>query len=102
VVLFEPTRDDADMFFTNVFSYRGRSRLCEHAYQRTRKDLYQRRHELRPIFERHGIHLESRGAQGSHALACCHASAAPIWRPAPARWIRPWPIWRLWLQAQEG
>jgi NTE family protein len=57
VVLFEPTRDDADMFFTNVFSYRGRSRLCEHAYQRTRSDLYRRRHELRPIFERHGIEL---------------------------------------------
>lgn len=57
VVLFEPTRDDADMFFTNVFSYRGRRRLCEHAYQRTRSDLYRRRHELRPIFERHGIEL---------------------------------------------
>lgn len=58
VVLFEPTRDDADMFFTNVFSYRGRSRLCEHAYQRTRSDLYRRRHELRPIFARHGIELD--------------------------------------------
>ncbi len=57
VILFEPTRDDAAMFFTNVFSYRGRSRLCEHAYQRTRSDLYRRRHELRPILERHGIHL---------------------------------------------
>lgn len=57
VVLFEPTRDDADMFFTNVFSYRSRRRLCEHAYQRTRTDLYRRRHELAPIFERHGIHL---------------------------------------------
>ncbi|MBL8393594.1 MAG: patatin-like phospholipase family protein [Candidatus Accumulibacter sp.] len=58
VVLFEPTRDDADMFFTNVFSYRGRSRLCEHAYQRTRSELYRRRHELRPIFARHGIELD--------------------------------------------
>jgi len=57
VLLFEPTRDDADMFFTNVFSYRGRSRLCEHAYQRTRKDLYQRRHELQPILARHGFQL---------------------------------------------
>lgn len=57
VVLFEPTRDDADMFFTNVFSYSSRRRLCEHAYQRTRTDLYRRRHELAPIFERHGIHL---------------------------------------------
>jgi len=57
VVLFEPGRDDAEMFFTNVFSYRSRSRLCEHAYQHTRSDLYRRRHELAPIFERHGFHL---------------------------------------------
>lgn len=57
VVLFEPTRDDAEMFFTNVFSYRSRRRLCEHAYQRTRLDLYRRRHELAPLFARHGIHL---------------------------------------------
>lgn len=57
VVLFEPGRDDAEMFFTNVFSYRSRSRLCEHAYQRTRTDLYRRRQELAPIFERHGFHL---------------------------------------------
>lgn len=57
VVLFEPMRDDADMFFTNVFSYRSRIRVCEHAYQRTRSDLYRRRQELAPVFERHGIHL---------------------------------------------
>lgn len=57
VVLFEPCRDDAEMFFTNVFSYRSRRRLCEHAYQRTRTDLFRRRHELAPIFERHGFHL---------------------------------------------
>ncbi|NJD24224.1 MAG: patatin family protein [Betaproteobacteria bacterium] len=58
VILFEPSRDDAEMFFTNVFSYRDRQRLCEHAYQRTRTDLYRRRHELRPILERHGLALD--------------------------------------------
>jgi predicted acylesterase/phospholipase RssA len=58
VILFEPGRDDAEMFFTNVFSYRDRQRLCEHAYQRTRIDLYRRRHELRPILERHGFGLD--------------------------------------------
>lgn len=58
VVLFEPTRDDADMFFANVFSYSSRKRLCEHAYQRTRVDLYRRRHELAPLLERHGIRLD--------------------------------------------
>jgi NTE family protein len=58
VILFEPSRDDAEMFFTNVFSYRDRARLCEHAYQRTRTDLYRRRHELKPILERHGMSLD--------------------------------------------
>jgi len=45
------------MFYTNVFSYRDRRRLCEHAYQRTRIDLYRRRHELMPILRRHGLSL---------------------------------------------
>jgi predicted acylesterase/phospholipase RssA len=57
VVLFEPNRDDADMFFTNVFSYRSRRRLAEHAYQKTRSELYRRRHELGPILARHGIRI---------------------------------------------
>lgn len=57
VLLFEPTRDDGEMFYTNVFSYRDRRRLCEHAYQRTRVDLYRRRHELMPILRRHGFNL---------------------------------------------
>ena len=57
MVLFEPRSDDADMFFTNIFSYAGRRRLCEHAYQRTRADLSARRRELAPIFARHGIRL---------------------------------------------
>ncbi|MCE2721848.1 MAG: patatin-like phospholipase family protein [Burkholderiales bacterium] len=57
VVLFEPASDDAEMFFTNLFSYATRKRLCEHAYQRTRQDLLKRRHELEPIFAKYGITL---------------------------------------------
>lgn len=58
VLLFEPTQDDGEMFFTNVFSYRDRRHLCEHAYQRTRQDLYRRRHELMPVLRRHGLSLD--------------------------------------------
>ncbi|MBV1775660.1 patatin-like phospholipase family protein [Burkholderiaceae bacterium DAT-1] len=58
VLLFEPRRDDGDMFFANVFSYQDRNRLCEHAYQRTRQSLYERRKELAPILKRHGITLD--------------------------------------------
>ena len=57
VVLFEPNSDDADMFFTNMFSYSSRRHLCEHAYQKTRVELYRRRHELGPVLAKHGIHL---------------------------------------------
>ena len=55
VVLFEPDRGDVEMFFTNMFSYSGRRRLCEHAYQKTRADLRHRLKELRPVMARHGI-----------------------------------------------
>ncbi len=57
IVLFEPNRADADMFFTNLFSYSSRRRLCEHAYQKTREELWKRRHELTPVLERHGLEL---------------------------------------------
>ncbi len=57
VVLFEPNKSDAETFFTNIFSYSSRGRLCEHAYQKTRNELWQRRHELQPILARHGIAL---------------------------------------------
>jgi len=60
VVLFEPDRHDAEMFFTNIFSYASRRRLAEHAYQKTRKELSMRRRELGPILERHGITIDVR------------------------------------------
>jgi NTE family protein len=61
VVLFEPNSDDPEMFFTNLFSYSTRKRVCEHAYQRTRQDLLKRRFELAPILERYGIELDVAG-----------------------------------------
>ena len=59
IVLFEPNRADADMFFTNLFSYSSRRRLCEHAYQKTREELWKRRHELTPVLERHGVEIRT-------------------------------------------
>ncbi len=55
VVLFEPSADDAALFFTNMFSYAGRRQLSEHAYRRTREDLLRRYDELAPRLARHGI-----------------------------------------------
>ena len=58
IVLFEPGRDDAQIFFANVFSYADRRRLAEHAYQHTRAELRRRRDELTPILARHGLALD--------------------------------------------
>ncbi len=55
VILFEPGRDDADMFYTNMFSYADRKRLSEQAYRKTREELLRRHEELAPKLARHGV-----------------------------------------------
>jgi len=57
VILFEPSPDDADMFFTNVFSYADRKRLSEQAYRKTREELLRRHDELAPKLARHGVSI---------------------------------------------
>jgi NTE family protein len=56
-IVFEPNPDDAEMFFTNVFSYSSRQRVCEHAYRATLDDLRQRREQVGPALARHGLRL---------------------------------------------
>jgi NTE family protein len=55
VLLFEPDREDADMFFANIFSYRQRKRLCATAFAKTRQSLAARAQSMAPILRRHGI-----------------------------------------------
>ncbi len=57
VLLFEPDREDADMFFANIFSYSQRKRLCAAAYEKTRQNLVARADALAPQLARHGISL---------------------------------------------
>jgi predicted acylesterase/phospholipase RssA len=57
IVLIEPQRDDYRMFFTNIFSFSARRAVAAHAYQATRHELLQRKDELGPVLERHGIRL---------------------------------------------
>lgn len=59
VLLVEPRRDDYEMFFTNIFSFEDRVTVAEHAYQETRRVLSERREELAPRLERHGIRLRT-------------------------------------------
>jgi NTE family protein len=58
IVLFEPDRGDADMFFASIFSYARREELCEAAYRKTRQSLFARRAALEPLLARHGISLK--------------------------------------------
>jgi NTE family protein len=70
VVLFEPDADDAEMFFTNVFSFASRKRVAEHAYQATRADLRRHTRQLAPVLARHGLRLRDEVlAEGSRTLA---------------------------------
>lgn len=57
LILIEPECDDTSMFFSNIFSFRKRHEVCEHAYKETRRHLRARADELEPILERHGLSL---------------------------------------------
>ncbi|HEV8501279.1 MAG TPA: patatin-like phospholipase family protein [Casimicrobiaceae bacterium] len=59
VLLFEPAREDSDIFFASLFSYSQRKRLCAAAYAATREDLRARATTLAPVLAKHGIHLDA-------------------------------------------
>jgi len=58
ILLFEPDEEDAEMFFTNLFSTANRRRMCENAYQSTRALLWKNRAEIEGKLARHGMHLK--------------------------------------------
>ncbi len=55
VLLFEPDREDADMFFANIFSYSQRKRLCSMAFAKTRQNIVARAKTLAPVLRKYGI-----------------------------------------------
>lgn len=56
-VVLEPNEDDGEMFFTNIFSYSSRQRVCENAFRSTLADLRKQRATLAPVLARHGLRL---------------------------------------------
>ncbi|UHQ18851.1 patatin-like phospholipase family protein [Lysobacter sp. KIS68-7] len=56
-LVFEPNSDDGELFFTNVFSFAARRRVCEIAYRNTLEDLRKRAPDLRPVLKAHGLVL---------------------------------------------
>ena len=57
VVLFEPDRENADMFYASIFSYAERRRLCALAFATTRQNLRARADALTPVLAAHRIRI---------------------------------------------
>jgi NTE family protein len=57
LIVLEPSRGDADLFFSNIFSYANRRRVAEHAYQHTRKQLLEKIDVLAPHFAQFGVRM---------------------------------------------
>ncbi len=57
VLLFQPERNEFDLFFSNIFSFRSRRRVVELAYDATRRNLRARRKTLGPMLAAYGITL---------------------------------------------
>lgn len=57
IILIEPEVGDPTLFFSNIFSFSNRLRVCEHGYQTTRRYLLREFERLEPMLERHGLHL---------------------------------------------
>lgn len=56
-LVFEPNAADGELFFTNLFSFSARHRVCQLAYRNTLADLRARADTLRPLLATHGIRL---------------------------------------------
>lgn len=56
-LVFEPNAGDSELFFTNLFSFSARHRICDLAYRNILADLRQRADALAPVFSAHGIRV---------------------------------------------
>ena len=85
ILLFEPDREDADMFFLNIFSYSHRRRLCEAAYHKTRQRLLAQHEACRPLLARHGIRLNvERLGEPQRSIRAALIDPRPLSIHAPA------------------
>lgn len=68
LLLIEPECEDTSLFFTNIFSFKNRHDVCEHAYQATRQHLLARADQIAPLLVRHGLRLRTDHLQDDHRL----------------------------------
>ena len=89
ILLFEPDREDADMFFANIFSYRQRKRLCAMAFAKTRQNIAARARELAPILRKHGISIRhDRLAEADRNIGMAMTDPRPLRADAANQTVR--------------
>lgn len=60
IILVEPDNDDEMLFNTNLFSYSERDKLCEYAYQQTRKQIQKKFDDIQSILKRHSFSINEK------------------------------------------
>lgn len=85
LIVLEPRRDDAALFFTRIFTVSSRRRVCEQAYQRTRADLLARFDTIDPLLAAHGMRLNRQVLSAPELQLLQTARADP---PAPRTSLR--------------
>ena len=57
LILIEPDPEDAELFFSNIFSFRNRHDVAERAYQATLRYFRQNATDVAPVLHKHGLSL---------------------------------------------
>lgn len=76
-LIFEPNSNDGEMFFTNVFSFSNRRRVCQLGYRNTLQDLRRRADTLRPLLAAHGVRLRDEILEDRHRTVLTGFNAPP-------------------------
>ena len=84
-LVFEPNAEDSELFFTNLFSFSARHRVCQLAYRNTLADLRKRADVLRPMLAAHGISLRDEIINDRHRSLLDGLDVAPRMTETTAR-----------------
>jgi predicted acylesterase/phospholipase RssA len=79
ILLFEPAREDVEMFIARIFSYSQRRKLCALAFASTRDYLAENAASIGPVLARHGLALrEERLANASRKVQDALTDPRPL------------------------
>ena len=84
-LVFEPNAQDGELFFTNLFSFSARHRVCQLAYRNTLADLRERADVLRPMLAAHGIALRDEVINDRHRSILDRLDVVPRMTETTAR-----------------